>query len=60
MPSFPRQKKILTGLAEGLSSHSHVVHMRRGGGGDKQYETHVWIKEAGHGLCYSCHSAQAS
>lgn len=32
MPSFPRQKKILMGLAEGLSSHSRVVHMRGGGG----------------------------
>lgn len=54
---FSSQKKTLTGLAGGLSSRSSV-YIR--GGRKKQYETHVWIKEAGHGLCYSCHSARAS
>lgn len=27
MPSFPGQKKILMGLARGLSSHSRAVHV---------------------------------
>lgn len=50
---FSSWKRTLTGLAGGSSSTA-VCTCGRG----EQYETHVWIKAAGHGLCYSCHSTR--
>lgn len=50
---FSSWKRTLTGLAGGSTSAA----VRTCGRGE-QYETHVWIKAAGRGLCYSCHRAR--
>lgn len=41
----------------GLAGGSSSAAVRTCGRGE-QYETHVWIKAAGRGLCYSCHRAR--
>lgn len=55
---FSWPKENLNGFGWGLAQPQPCCSCV--GGEAQQCETHVWIKAAGHGLCYSCHSARAS